>query len=61
MSSVEFVNRQLGPPASLLPPVDLHWLVRELSLIQEASRRLAEIEKGPLDFPAIHFVPNERG
>ncbi len=53
MSAADFVDRQLGSSARLVTPADREWLVREASLIAEVSRRLAEVDKGPLDFAAM--------
>ncbi len=53
MSVADFVDRQLGFSARLIPPADREWLVRETSVIEEVSRRLAEVDKGPLDFAAM--------
>ena len=53
MNAADFVDRQLGSSARLIPPADREWLVRETSLIEEVSRRLAEVDKGPLDFAAM--------
>jgi len=53
MSAAEFVDRQLGSSAGLIPPADREWLVREMSLIEYVSRRLAEVDKTSLDFAAM--------
>jgi hypothetical protein len=53
MNAADFVDRQIGSSARLIPPTDREWLVRETSLIEEVSRRLAEVDKGPLDFAAM--------
>lgn len=50
MSAADFVDRQLGSSARLIPSADLEWLVREMSSIEEVARRLAEVDKDPLDF-----------
>lgn len=59
MNRAEFVDRQLGASAGLISPADREWLVREAALIEDVSRRLAEAEKGPLDFAAMHPFPDE--
>jgi hypothetical protein len=55
MNAADCVDRQLGSSAGLIPPADREWLVREASLIEELSRRLADVDKGPLDFAAVCF------
>lgn len=46
------VDRLLGTSSRLITPADREWLVQESKLIEEVSRRLADVEKGPLDFAA---------
>ncbi|GEM_PF-4659489 len=53
MSAADFVDRRLGSSARLIPAADREWLARETSFIAEVSRRLAEVEKSPLDFAAM--------
>jgi len=50
MSAADFVDRQLGPSARLIAPADREWLVREMSSVEGVARRLAEVDKDPLDF-----------
>jgi hypothetical protein len=54
MTRAEFVHGQLGTLAGLISPADLEWLIREAALIEVVSRQLAAVEKGALDFAAMH-------
>ena len=53
MTAADFIDRQLGSCARLISPADREWLVREISLIEVVSHKLAEVDKGALDFAAM--------
>ncbi len=53
MTVADFIGRQLGPCDKLISPADREWLIREMSSIEAVSRKLAEVEKGPLDFSTM--------
>lgn len=55
MTSVDYVDRQLGAPARLISAADREWLAREVELIELRARKLAEVEKRPSDFAAMSF------
>jgi hypothetical protein len=57
MTETDFIGRQLGPCEDLISPADREWLIREMFFIEAASRKLAEVEKGLLDFSTMYFLP----
>jgi hypothetical protein len=60
MSHADIIDRQLGAAGRTISASDREWLFREIALIEEVSKRLAEVEKGALDFAATHrFAPED--
>jgi hypothetical protein len=57
MDPADMIDQRLGPSAARISDADREWLIREMSAIEVVSRKLAEVEKEPLDFAAISPPP----